>query len=137
MKVKIMGLNIIIVDDNETFRKGIIFYLINMLKHKVVAEFSDGVDFLTTNNTSDADIILMDIEMPRLNGVETLKEYLWINKGIKAIAITSYEDELYLTELIGAGFKGCVLKRNIYEELALAISQVMDNKLYYPGNIKI
>lgn len=131
------GLNIILVDDNNTFRKGISFYLENMLNHKVIAECEDGQSFLEDVHTSDADLVLMDIEMPRLNGIETIKRHLWANRDAKAIAVTNYEDKVYLTELIGAGFKGCVLKKNIYNELAAAIEKIMSNKIYFPENIKL
>ncbi len=131
------GLNIILVDDNNTFRKGISFFLVNMLKHQVIAECDTGECFLELTNTSKADLILMDVEMPNLNGIETLKRHLWSNRDTKAIAVTNYEEKLYLTELIGAGFKGCVLKKNIYEELATAINEVINEKIYFPGNIKL
>ena len=131
------SLNIIIVDDNDTFRKGINFYLVNMLKHKVIAECSDGEHFFELSNTSDADLILMDIEMPKLNGIETLKRHLWANRETKAIAVTNYENKLYLSELIGAGFKGCVLKKNIYNELAIAIEKVMGEEIFFPKDMKL
>lgn len=131
------GLRIIIVDDNDTFRDGISFYLDNMLKHKVIAKCNDGECFLKLTNSSNADVVLMDIEMPNLNGIETIKRHLWDNRETKAIAVTNYEEKLYLTELIGAGFKGCVLKKNIYNELATAIDEVINNGIYFPGNIKL
>jgi len=131
------SLKLIIVDDNETFRKGISFFVVTMLKHKLIAELGDGEQFLSLPNVVEADIVLMDIEMPNINGIEAIKKYLWMNRELKAIAITNYEETAYLTELIGAGFRGCVLKKNIYNELDNAIKDVIQGKVYFSEDIKV
>ena len=128
---------VIIVDDNATFREGMVFFLENVLNFEVIDVASDGEEFLKNQRTKNADIILMDIEMPKLNGIETIKQYMWNVKECKAIAVTNYEEKAYLTELIGAGFKGCVFKKNIYDELENAIKTVLNNRIYYPKNIRI
>jgi DNA-binding NarL/FixJ family response regulator len=107
-----------------------------MLKHKVIAE-CEGECFSNLSNTSDADIILMDIEMPRMSDIDMLTKHFGENWDIKAIAVTSYEEKLYLAELINIGFKGCVLKRNIYSQLTPAIEKVMNDEIYFPVDIKI
>lgn len=127
----------IIVDDNNTFREGIKYYLENMLLHEVIGTASDGLEFLLIKNIHEADIILMDIEMPNMNGIETVKKALWGNSNLKFIAITDYTDKAYLLELIGAGFRSCVFKSNIYEGLKEAISSVMNNKLFFPDDINL
>jgi DNA-binding NarL/FixJ family response regulator len=127
-------MNIIVVDDNEIFREGLKYYLHNVLNHKVIAMAENGVEFMKLD-ASKADIILMDIEMPKLNGVETVKKALWQNYLLKFIAITNYTNKAYLRQLIGAGFKACVFKINIFEEIAPAISSVMDNHLHFPKDI--
>ena len=130
-------LKIIVVDDNEIFRKGILFYLNKMLNFDIIEEFSDGNDFLGSQNLINADIVLMDIEMPKLNGIAAAKQALWRIPHLKIIAITNYKDKAYLTELIGAGFKGCVFKDNIYEELNNAINSVTAGEIYYPEDINL
>lgn len=131
------SLRIIIVDDNEIFRKGIEFYITSILKHYVIGFAENGDQFLNLPNVAEADVVLMDIEMPNLNGIEALKKYLWWNSEMKAIAVTSYEESVYLAELIGAGFRGCVLKKNIYNELSIALENVIQGKIFFPENIKI
>ncbi len=130
-------LKIIVVDDNKTFRKGIKFYIENMLKHEVINEFDNGESFVNSDSFIIADIILMDIEMPKLDGIEAVKKALWRFSELKIIAITNYKDKAYLTELIGAGFKGCVFKDNIYEELKKAIDSVMNGHIFYPEDIQL
>ena len=130
-------MKLIVVDDNKTFRDGIIFYLENVLNHKVIATAENGEEFLQLDNIHDADIILMDVEMPKLNGIEATKKALWDNCFLKIIAITSYTEKAYLTELLHAGFKACVFKSEVYDKLELAIAELMDNKIYFPKEIKL
>jgi DNA-binding NarL/FixJ family response regulator len=125
----------IVVDDDKTFRDGIKYYLGNILNHEVINMAADGLEFINLENMHEADIILMDIEMPKLNGIKTVKKALWENSFLKFIAVTNYTDKAYLIELISAGFKCCVFKTNIYEELESAIKAVVNNELFFPKDI--
>jgi DNA-binding NarL/FixJ family response regulator len=127
----------IVVDDNKTFRVGIKYFLENILNHEVIGMAEDGGEFLDMTCKYDADIILMDIEMPKLNGIETVQKALWENSHFKFIAATSYTDRAYLNELIGAGFKSCVFKTSIYDELNDAIIAVRNKQLYFPKELVI
>ena len=127
----------IVVDDNKTFREGIKYYLECILSYEVIGVACDGEEFLKMENIHEADIILMDIEMPKLNGIEAAKKALWDNTTIKFIAITNYIDRAYLLDLISVGFKACVFKSNIYEELEEAILKVLNKKFYFPKGIKL
>lgn len=127
----------IVVDDNQTFREGIKFYLENILNHTVIDIASNGLEFLNLPNRNEADIILMDIEMPHLNGIETVKKAIWDNQYLTFIAVTSFIDKAYLDELIEAGFKSCVFKSNIYTELQEAIKAVVQKNLFFPKNITL
>lgn len=129
-------LKIIIADDNSKFREGLKFYLEKVLNYKVLDEVDSGEAFLNLENSFLADIILMDISMPNINGILAAKTYLNNHQG-KIIAITSYEEKTYLNELIEAGIKGCVYKKDIYEHLNPAIKRVMHNDLYFPKNINL
>ena len=129
-------LKFIIVDDNPTFRESLRFYLENILEHEVLAEFENGQEFLSAESYFEADIILMDIEMPELNGLDSIKLAQQDYQFVKAIAITSYEEKAYLDELLKMGFKGCVLKSEVFKHLEEAIAQVMDGRYYFPKNIK-
>ena len=131
------ALNIIIVDDNLQFRRRLKYYIENELGYSVIGEASDGIEFLKLQNAIRADIILMDIVMDKMGGLETVKRSLWQNFHLKIIAITMYIEKAYLDELIEAGFKGCVFKQNIYNQLPAALDEVKNGKLYFPDNILI
>lgn len=130
-------MKIIIVDDSKSFRKGLKYFLQKEYQYEVISEANNGIEFLKLQNVHQANIILMDIQMPELNGIKATKNALWQSNYLKIIAITMYEDRAYLSELIGAGFKGCVIKNRIYEDLPAAIDRVSQGKLYFPVSLKL
>lgn len=132
------NLKFVVVDDNVTFLNGIIFYLEHILLHEVIGYALNGKEFLDQmDNYYEADIILMDVQMPEFDGIEATKRFLSFYHNANVIAVTNFPDIVYLRELINAGFKGCVFKNRIYEDLTSAIETVKKNKLYYPDNIKL
>jgi two-component system, NarL family, response regulator LiaR len=128
-------MKIIIVDDNDLFRMNIKFYLEKKLKHQVTSEARSGSEFLKINNKHAADIILMDIVMNDIDGIAATKKVLQ-NVNLKIIALTMHVERVFLVELIGAGFKGCVFKTNVYSELENALNDVYAGKFFFPENIK-
>lgn len=127
----------IIVDDIETMHTALREFVEEELNHKVIAEAYNGLEFLELNNNHTADIILMDVEMPVMDGIEAAKKVLWDYPYLRIIAITMYQEKVYLQKLIEAGFKGCIFKQNIFHELERAVSTVMNDKIYFPDNIKL
>ena len=130
-------MNFIIVDDNKAFREGLKGFIEAGLGFNVLATFDDGQQFLNDTDYHKADIILMDIEMPNLNGIEATKLALWEWNHLKVIAITNYQSKAYLTELVSTGFKACVFKNSVFDELNKAIKKVNDGELYYPADINL
>ena len=129
-------IKIILVDDNQKFRESIQFYLEEILHYEVIAEAFDGEAFLNLDNLHVADIVLMDISMPKLNGMKAAKMALQNNK-LNIIAVTSYEDKTYLNELIESGIKGCVFKKDIHDNLKDAILSVKNGELFFPKSISL
>lgn len=128
-------IKVIVVDDSAMFREGLRFYLEKILSYHVIAEASNGEDFLKLPNKHLADVILMDIEMPVLNGIDAVLKDPDSNLK-KIIAITSFEEKIYLSKLFESGFKGYINKQNIYTELKKAIHCVVEGKFYVPDSIK-
>lgn len=128
---------LIIVDDSAIFREGLRFFLEKILSYTVLSEASDGSEFLQLKNKHLADVILMDIHMPVLNGIDAMMKDK-NNYLLKTIAITGFDDPIYLNQLIEAGFKGYINKNNVYKEIKTAIENVANGHLYFPpGAIKI
>ncbi|NTW34006.1 MAG: response regulator transcription factor [Bacteroidetes bacterium] len=124
-------LRIMIVDDHEIFRNGLKM-IINKIKNvKVVAEASNGKEFLEIFNIKDVDIVFMDIEMPVLNGIEATKEILKQYPDVKIIALTMFNNEEYVESMIDAGVKGFLLKNINKTTLERAIETVSKGNNYY------
>lgn len=129
------ALKVILVDDNEPFRNALKNLLMNKFHVEVIAEASCGAEFNELKNLHFADVILMDVMMPDIDGITLTKKALWANNHLKFIAITMHYDRVYLTSLIEAGFRGCVFKSNIFNEISNAIETVMAGTRYFPENI--
>lgn len=130
-------MDLIIVDDNKSFLEALSFFVETKLDCKVVESFSSPLDLINYKHIRSVDCILVDIEMPELNGIETARKILEHSKEAKFIAITNHVEKAYMHDLIGAGFKGCVFKNNLFEELKGAIEVVTQNGYFFPKGIKI
>lgn len=131
-------MKIVIIDKSQIFQEGLKFFIENILFHEVMATYSDGEELLTSDEASKTDIVLYDIPSTHKEYLQIVRKFLWVHPNKpKLIALTNFEEDVYLSELISAGFKGCVFKSEIYEELEKAINTVSQNKIYFPQNIKI
>jgi DNA-binding NarL/FixJ family response regulator len=128
---------IIIVDDNVPFRVSLKSFVEKELGSIVVAEASNGEEYLKLPNLFDADVALMDIMMDKMNGFEACKRALYYNHNIKMLAVTMHMEKVFLLNLVEAGFKGCVYKSDVFEDLATAIETIMKGKYYFPEGIRI
>jgi len=128
-------MKIIIVDDSKDYREGLRFFLNKLGGFEIIAEFGNGEELLNYNEIYQADIILMDMVMPKVDGLTASKELIRKYPMIKIIAITMFNEDTYLVDLIQNGVKGCVFKFNIFNELSEAISTVVNEKLYFPDKI--
>jgi DNA-binding NarL/FixJ family response regulator len=132
---RLAGLKIILVDDNLQFRSTLKKLLETQFKCLVIGEASNGEEFLNLPSIVTADIVIMDLMMPVMNGYQAMERINWVHPFTKVLAITMQSEHAYLRRLIEKGFKGCLFKFTIYENLADAILQVIDNKLYFPQEL--
>ncbi len=130
-------MKLMIVDDNQRFLDGLVFLLSSKKEFQHIVVAHNGKQALELYEHERPDLVLMDIEMPELNGLETAKRMLWIYSSVKLIAITMYHDKAYLTELISAGFNGCVFKTEVSSKLITAIHKVMEGKYFFPEGISL
>lgn len=124
-------LNIIIVDDHEFFRNGLKM-VINRLKYaRVVGEAANGKEFLEILRQKEPDIVLIDIQMPQMNGIEATRRALEEFPDLKIVALTMFDDEEYVQSMIDAGARGFLLKNITREVLDQALQAVQAGKNYY------
>lgn len=124
-------IRVTIVDDHEIFRSGLKMVINKLGYAKVVAEAADGVEFLELLEQEETDIVLMDIEMPRMNGIEATKNAMERMPSIKIIALTMFKDDAYIQSMIEAGVKGFLIKNIRKEVLDRALQAVYNGKTYY------
>ena len=128
-------MKLILVDDNKEFLENLEFFIEQKLGHSVIASYTNGMDFYKDISKFKPDIILMDISMPGADGYTITKMVNWNNVHLKVIAVTMFTNKAYLQKLIGAGFKGCVYKSNVFRDLPVAINEVHKGLYYWPSDI--
>lgn len=128
-------LKIYLVDDHSLFREGLHFLLSNSEYVSEIHEAANGKEFLTGLKTFHPDIVLMDIDMPLMNGVEATLEAIQNNADLKVIALSMYSDENFYTEMIEAGAKGFLLKNSRFNDVQTAIMEVYKGNNYFSPEI--
>ncbi|MFM1655387.1 response regulator [Brevibacillus sp. B_LB10_24] len=123
-------INMMLVDDHALFRSGLKLLLQKRPAYKVIAEAANGIEALRIYETAKPDLLILDISLPGLDGIQVLTEIRQRNEQAKVIVLTMHEDEDYLTKVIQAGASGYVPKAAVDEELYTAIDAVMDGHLY-------
>lgn len=124
-------INIIIVEDHTLFRKGLRSLLDKIDDFKIVAEFTNGSEYIENLFQIEPDIVLMDIEMPKLDGIEATMLSNIKRPDIRIIALSMYSDQKYYYEMIKAGISGFVLKEASPEELEKAIRDVYNGMGFF------
>jgi DNA-binding NarL/FixJ family response regulator len=117
-------IKIIIADDHQLFRNGLKILLNAFPDFEVTGEASNGEEFLKLLKITQADIALMDINMPVMDGIEATKEGLKTRPDIYIIALSMYGDEEYYYKMVDAGAKGFLLKDSDISEVREAILTV-------------
>lgn len=127
--------NIVIVDDHLIFRRGLKSIITIENIATVIGEASNGTAFLALLSYLRPDLVLMDIDMPVMNGIEATRQALELNPDLKIIALTMFGDEAYYNIMIDIGVKGFILKSSGIDELEDAIDDVMNGKFYFSSEL--
>ncbi len=129
------AVRIILADDHEILRAGLRGLLDREPDFKVVAQAKDGQELLEQLTCVKADCVVMDLSMPNLDGLATLKE---IRKGfpkIKCLVLTMQKDQEHFKKAMANGASGYILKDNAFDLLAMAIKMVMKGKTFISPSI--
>jgi DNA-binding NarL/FixJ family response regulator len=124
-------IRIIIADDHQLFRNGLKILLNAFPEIEVAAEASNGLEFLKILKNTKADIALMDINMPEMDGIDATREGLKINPEIRIIALSMYGEEEYYYKMVDAGAKGFLLKDSDISEVKEAILTIFKGGSYF------
>ena len=126
-----MKLKIIVAEDHAFFRKGVVLAL-NRLKYaEIIGEASNGQELLDMVKENTPHIILTDIKMPVMDGIEATKEILKINPEIKVVVLSMFGDEDNFHCMIEAGVQGFLLKNIDSDDLDRALQAVAQDQQYF------
>ena len=126
---------IMIVEDHNLLREGLRSMLSAVPDFEVVAEARDGKEALHTAIAVVPDVIMMDLSMPSMNGIEATMQIKRRNPDIRIIALTVYKSQEYVREALKAGVDGYVLKDATYDELIVAIRSVLNGKKFLSPDV--
>jgi DNA-binding NarL/FixJ family response regulator len=125
---------LLIADDHGVVREGIRLVLKSSPDYRIVAEAEDGEQAVEFTREHHPDVVIMDISMPKLNGIEATAIIRKENPAIKIIILTVHEDEEYVYQILRAGASGYVLKSAGKKEIFAAIrSAVSGGRFFSPG----
>ncbi len=125
-----MSTRILLADDHKITRQGLRSLLEKQKDMEVIGEADNGRSALQLANELGPDVIIMDVTMPDLNGVEATRQILSKSPDIKIIALSMHSDAMFVTEMLKSGASGYLLKDCAFDELTRAIKTVMENKTY-------
>lgn len=126
-----MDVKIIIADDHAVLRDGLKMALHTENSFRVIAETDNGLKAVELTSKLKPDIVILDVNMPELNGIETAKEIKKLNPEVKILMLTMYEDEDYILESYRSGIDGYIFKMADMEEFLLAVRTIAGGKNYF------
>lgn len=123
-------INIMIADDHSMIREGLKQLLELEGDFKVIAEAADGIECINKLAEVTPDVLLLDINMPNMNGLEVLQEMKEREIGVKVLVLTIHNEVEYLLKAVDIGINGYLLKDSESAELKKAIHTVMSGEMY-------
>lgn len=128
-------IQIAIVDDQELMRDGLARILSTYEALRVVATGKNGLEALEICRNNKIDVLLLDIRMPEMNGVETVKELKANESTTKVVMLTTFEDEEYILQAIAYGASGYLFKDIPYDKLAECVKEVYEGRFMMPQKV--
>ncbi|MBI2280855.1 MAG: response regulator transcription factor [Bacteroidetes bacterium] len=133
------SIRLLIADDHIIIRNGLKLMLSKNPKFKIISEVGSGreaIDYIE-NNSNEIDVVLMDIDMPGVNGIEATKIITSKYPNIKILALSMHDEEAYITSMIDAGATGYILKQADVYEITQAIESTALGKKFYSNEVSI
>ena len=125
-----MAINVILADDHKIIRDGLRTLIESQPGMQVIAEAENGRETIKLAKDLQPNVVIMDISMPDLNGIDATREIVNCNPNIKVIALSMHSDRRFVSGMLSSGASGYLLKDCAFEELAKAIRTVVTNHTY-------
>jgi DNA-binding NarL/FixJ family response regulator len=130
-----VSVRVLIGDDHAVVRRGLRNILLEDSEMEVVAEASNGEEAVQLASTSKPQVAILDVAMPKLNGIEAAAQILRDNPDVAVLMLSMYSDEEYVMRALSAGVKGYLLKESAEPELLKAVRTILRGKPYFSAEI--
>lgn len=127
--------NIAVTDDQEMFRKGLVSLLCEFPEMNVMIEASNGKDLQLKLNRKKPDVVLLDLEMPEMDGMATMAWLKATHPAIRVLILTMHNEEPIIAHMIESGAHGFLVKNDPIETLIDAIHSVMETGYYFDDRV--
>jgi len=131
-----MNKKIILADDHEVVRTGLAMVITKYTGHAVVAQVGDGLETIEQARRHQPDLIIMDIGMPGMHGLEAVSQIKKFLPRVKILILSIHRDKKYVVSALRLGVSGYLLKSEAVDELVDAIGAVMDGKHYISRELR-
>ena len=126
-----MKYKVVLVDDHKLFRKGLRMLIDTLSRFEVAGEASNGVEFINMLDQNKPDIVMLDIAMPEMDGIEAARLALLKYPDLKIITLSMFGEQDYYFKMFDAGVKGFLLKNSDFTEVRMALETVMEGGNYF------
>lgn len=128
---------LILVEDHRPFRKGLkLFFTVENIA-RVIGEASDGPEFIKLLSQLRPDVVLLDLDIPHINGIEITQKALELMPDLKIIAFTMFEQKDYVMQMKNLGLKGFILKSCNIQDLKRAVVYIDSGDTYFPDSLPL
>ena len=128
-------IKVVIADDHMIVRDGLRSLLERQPDMEVVAEADNGRTALKYVKELSPDVVIMDIGMSELNGIDATRQIVKMSPGVKVLALSMYSDKRFIKGMLKAGASGYMLKDSAFKELIDAIRMIVGNKIYISPSV--
>ena len=129
------SVRIVIADDHELFRRGLAAELTQVPGWVVAGEASNGRDAVELAAALKPDLVVLDLTMPELNGLEAARKIISVNPAARVLILTAHESEQLVREVLSAGAQGYVLKSDAGRILIAALQALLDGRSFFTSNV--
>jgi DNA-binding NarL/FixJ family response regulator len=130
-----MAFRIVVADDHEVVRRGLCALLRNQPDWEVCGEASDGREAVEKVLALKPAVVILDIGMPNLNGLEATRQILKANPGVKVLILTLHDSDQVVQEVLDAGARGFLLKTDAARDLVAAVDALRRDKIYFTPKV--
>jgi DNA-binding NarL/FixJ family response regulator len=130
-------MKLIIVNNSLSLVEELVSEAVVKLGCSVINIYRSGKEFYEATDLDEADLVLVSCELPDAKGIIVAKKVMWKNPSLSILGIATKIHNITLSEMLEAGIKGCVFRKDFQTQLNQAITAVSKGKLYFPQEIRV